>query len=300
MSTNKVGRNELCPCGSGRKSKKCCGDTPRVTSAPTPEHGALPRLLRSYLKVQVADMGFDTFPAWFRTAWATNQERAIDYLLESKSTRLSLRRLIEDNAHHEAGHAVLGWVAMQSVPAQVSIEPIDDEQHGACWGRVLRRAGADPFDMWHMPKLKAALRAIPHELQPFLRSAAVRSAIVSLAGQAVDSARNVEHRAGPVGERIERGLSLRRGDIFIAMSKLSLLEDDSELRMQWFREVFETADELVRREEISATIRRLASALLEHGELGEEALASRLQGGPVWELPADEVELAERFRQVAP
>lgn len=25
MNTNKVGRNDICPCGSGKKYKKCCG-----------------------------------------------------------------------------------------------------------------------------------------------------------------------------------------------------------------------------------------------------------------------------------
>lgn len=297
MSTNKVGRNELCPCGSGRKSKKCCGDTPRVTSTPTPEHGALPRLLRSYLKVQVADMGFDTFPAWFRTAWTTNKERAIDYLLASKATRLSVHRLIEDNAHHEAAHAVLGWVVSQTVPVRVSIEPVDDEKHGACWGSVLRRVGADPFDQWHMPHLKAALRAVPSELQPHVRTKAEKSAVVSLAGQAMDAARNVENRTGTVSERIARGLSLNRGDVFIAMSKLELLEDDADLRMKWFREIFEMADEAVRNDQVSTAIRRIATALLEHGELAEEALAPLLQGVPVSESPPDEGDVAERFRR---
>ena len=29
-SDKKVGRNALCPCGSGKKYKKCCGDGMRV------------------------------------------------------------------------------------------------------------------------------------------------------------------------------------------------------------------------------------------------------------------------------
>jgi len=30
-ATEKVGRNDPCPCGSGKKYKKCCGAKPRTT-----------------------------------------------------------------------------------------------------------------------------------------------------------------------------------------------------------------------------------------------------------------------------
>ncbi len=33
-ATPKVGRNDPCPCGSGKKAKKCCGDTPTTPSTP--------------------------------------------------------------------------------------------------------------------------------------------------------------------------------------------------------------------------------------------------------------------------
>ena len=38
IAMNSVGRNDLCPCGSGKKFKKCCGRVPgaSVSVAPQP------------------------------------------------------------------------------------------------------------------------------------------------------------------------------------------------------------------------------------------------------------------------
>lgn len=39
----KVGRNDPCPCGSGKKFKKCCVDSPAYTAAPVqPQAAAKP------------------------------------------------------------------------------------------------------------------------------------------------------------------------------------------------------------------------------------------------------------------
>ena len=34
MQNTRPGRNTLCTCGSGKKLKRCCGETPRIHSSP--------------------------------------------------------------------------------------------------------------------------------------------------------------------------------------------------------------------------------------------------------------------------
>ena len=38
VHSSKISRNSPCPCGSGKKHKKCCGDQPQKLKATTPAH----------------------------------------------------------------------------------------------------------------------------------------------------------------------------------------------------------------------------------------------------------------------
>ena len=50
----KIGRNERCPCGSGKKYKRCCGLTPTIATRPVQDHSSRLTLMGNVEKIQSA------------------------------------------------------------------------------------------------------------------------------------------------------------------------------------------------------------------------------------------------------
>src|SRR5262245_13853735 len=65
---SKIGRNDPCPCGSGKKYKRCCYRSAIVSRQLTPHNFAsLDDVLNSFSSGEVPDYG--GFQRWFQQEW---------------------------------------------------------------------------------------------------------------------------------------------------------------------------------------------------------------------------------------
>ncbi|MBB4364044.1 hypothetical protein GGD65_005098 [Bradyrhizobium sp. CIR18] len=83
-NARKIGRNDPCPCGSGKKFKKCCLDSERLDdlSSDSPQSVQTPSVLRSALQDEEALPAYDPFTEPDPDLWVVlDEEERIDLVM---------------------------------------------------------------------------------------------------------------------------------------------------------------------------------------------------------------------------
>lgn len=100
VNWHKVGRNDPCPCGSGKKFKKCCLDSQRLDEPPSglSQIVQTPDVARSALRAEEAHLTYDPFIEPDPDLWVVlSEEERIDLVMAYH--RCAGIRLPREKAH---------------------------------------------------------------------------------------------------------------------------------------------------------------------------------------------------------
>jgi hypothetical protein len=182
MMKTKVGRNDPCPCGSGRKYKRCCGNSVRVTideGAPTDSSAEVPEelVISSLLHLSPefrAMYDVERMRIHGKVIWSVGTTLPQGVLgatdrVQSRMWRIRLRAVPvrqEDafNVAHELMHAVLDCEGFPDLVIDERLRPSMNER------QTLHRIGAPLCSMLLDPVANERLRSYGFDLWlPYVR-----------------------------------------------------------------------------------------------------------------------------------
>jgi len=136
----KIGRNDACPCGSGKKYKRCCGQTAAQSAAPAPAHSVkqLLALMRAGRYAEV-EQGARTLTAQAPDAGMAWKLLALALIRQGKAAGEALEKAAEllprdAEVHFHLGNAWLTLGQLQAAAASyqraLGIDPGISQAHG--------------------------------------------------------------------------------------------------------------------------------------------------------------------------